>query len=254
MIKPVAGSGNRNKTEALYLLKGNEPRHRKKSDAGSSEAWERENYPPAETGNSRWDSSMRRVQERDQRRGTETEDMFGSSVTEEEVVAFLGSSPRNDDLPNWIREAIVTEDGGLGAKGRCWPILIRKVRVGPEFQRHPWLYGAIYGLLRYHSLTRDANDNPQTWVSVARRAVRLRSSFSCPRFSLVRVGNGSILQKIAAFGKHRFQARAVMPAVTGSCFAVGGAPVAITVVRIGHRLILSANGQFRSLKRTMQRQ
>jgi hypothetical protein len=170
MIKPVAGCGNRNKAEALYLLKGHEPRHRKHPDSGSSEAWERENYPPAETGNILWDSSMRRVQERDQQQGMEMEERLTSKITEEEEIGFLGPLPRNEDLPDWIREAIAAEDGGLGAKERCWPILIKKVRVGPEFQRHPWLYGAIYGLLRYHALTRDANDHPQTWVSVARLA------------------------------------------------------------------------------------
>jgi hypothetical protein len=39
-----------------------------------------------------------------------------------------------------------------------------------EFKKYPRMYGIIYGLLRYHSLTRDANDHPQTWVSVVRLA------------------------------------------------------------------------------------
>lgn len=168
MIKPSTGCGNKNKAEALYLLKGHEPRHRKQSDTGSLEAWERENYPPAETGNSQWDSSMRRIQESYLLSTFRTDEQI--SVAEEEAQAFLGPLPRNEDLPDWIREAIATEDGGLGTKERVWPILIRKVRVGPEFQKYQWLYGALYGLLRYHSLTRDANDRPQTWVSVARLA------------------------------------------------------------------------------------
>jgi len=169
MIKPVAGCGNKNKAEALYLLKGHEPRHRKKSDAGSSAAWERENYPPVEPiSNKKWSESMRRVQERALLSTFRTDEQI--NVAEEEVIKFLGPLPRNEDLPDWIREAIATEDGGLGTKQRVWPILIRKVRVGPEFQKYQWLYGALYGLLRYHSLTRDANDRPQTWVSVARLA------------------------------------------------------------------------------------
>jgi len=167
MIKPWTGCGNRNKAEAVYLLKGHEPRHRKKSDAGLSEAWERENYPPVEPISSEWAESMRRIQESDLLSTFRTDEQI--NVAEEEVIKFLGPLPKNEDLPDWIREAIATEDGGLGTKGRIWPIL-SKVRVSNEFKQRPWLYGALYGLLRYHSLTRDSAGRPQTWVSVVRLA------------------------------------------------------------------------------------
>jgi len=167
MIKPWPGSGNRNKAEALYLLKGHEPRHRKKSDTGSSEAWERENYPPEATGNTQWDESMRRIQARDLLSTFGPDEQI--SVSEQEATAFLGPVPRVEDLPDWIREAIAVEEGGLAAKERCWPG-IQQVKAPYQFKRYPWLYGAIYGLLRYHSLTRNVNGRRQTWVSVARLA------------------------------------------------------------------------------------
>ena len=167
MIKPWPGSGNKNEAEALYLLKGHEPRHRKSPNTGSSEAWERENYPPEETGNSQWDESMRRIQARGLLGTFETD--MQVTVSDEEVTAFLGPAPRVEDLPNWIREAIAVEEGGLAAKEKTWPS-IPKVKAPYEFKRHPRMYGVIYGLLRYHSLTRDEDGHPQTWVSVVRLA------------------------------------------------------------------------------------
>ena len=164
MIKPLDGCGNRNKAEALYMLKGHEPRHRKKPDTGSSDAWD---YPPGGEVSKEWADSMRRIEERFSR--FDVEGARDLKVTDEEVKAFLGPDHKNEDLPNFLREAIPAEDGGLAAKERVWAS-IPKVKTPYELKRYPRMYGVIYGLLRYHSLTRDVNDHPQTWVSVARLA------------------------------------------------------------------------------------
>ena len=101
MIKPVAGCGNKNKAEALYLLKGHEPRHRKKSDAGSSAAWERENYPPVEPiSNKKWSESMRRVQERALLSTFRTDEQI--NVAEGMVVPSSKRSVK-DDLQRFVR-------------------------------------------------------------------------------------------------------------------------------------------------------
>jgi hypothetical protein len=61
MIKPWAGCGRQNKAEALYLLTGHEPRHRKKPDVGSSDAY----GDPLRQGISKeWADSIQRIEAR----------------------------------------------------------------------------------------------------------------------------------------------------------------------------------------------
>jgi hypothetical protein len=169
-------SGTRNKAEALFLLKGHEPRHRKYSDAGSSADWERENYPPAvveEPGQDmewtrKWAESMQRVAARHPENETQMdiEARFGpegSKISDEEGENFLGPLPTIENLPAWLREALSADHE------KKWQE-VEKVKVPYEIKKHPWFYGAIYGLLRYHSMTRDTDGHPQTWVSVSRLA------------------------------------------------------------------------------------
>lgn len=170
MTKKLVAVGNRNKAESLFLLKGHEPRHRKHSDVGSSDDWEDKNYPPAGVENKVWAESTQRMAARfpsdlEGHRALEMEARFGpfgSKTTDEETEAFLGPLPKNEDLPDWLKEALSTKERK--------PQEVEKVKTPADLKRYPWLYGAIYGLLRYHSMTRDANDHPQTWVSVTRLA------------------------------------------------------------------------------------
>ncbi len=162
MIKPWDGCGNRNKAEALYLLKGHEPRHRKEPNIGMSDAYDR---PLGEDVSREWAESIRRIESRFA--AYPSEGFSDKAVRDEEVERFLGRVPDPGDLPDWIREAIPTEDGGLGVKERFWPS-ISKVKTPFDLRAYPRIYGVIYGLLRYHALTRDQDNHPQTWVSVAR--------------------------------------------------------------------------------------
>ncbi len=91
------------------------------------------------------------------------------NATDEEVEAFLGPVPKSEDLPDWLREAIPEEDGGLGVKEKASQE-VEKVRVPTLLRRYSWLHGAVYGLLLYHSLSADGTGRPQTWVSVTRLA------------------------------------------------------------------------------------
>jgi hypothetical protein len=88
---------------------------------------------------------------------------FGSKVSDADVEAFLGPLPDNDNLPAWLKEALSPDHE------RRWQA-VDKVKVPYQLKKHPWFLGAVYGLLRYHSMTRNADGLPQTWVSVARLA------------------------------------------------------------------------------------
>lgn len=174
--------GRRNKAEVIYLLKGHESAHRKMPDAGSSDSWENENYPPDVPKDfpteKKWADTTRKIAARfpsdsggHRDLGMEKEfGPFGSKVTHTEIEAFLGPAPKNEDLPDWLREAIPAEDGGL-ADGRRWPE-VERVRFPYELspRRYPRAYGIVYGLLRYHAMTRDGNGRLETWVSVERLA------------------------------------------------------------------------------------
>jgi len=85
-----------------------------------------------------------------------------SKVTEAEAESIWeGSPPKNEDLPDWIREAILVEDGGM-AENR--PV-VEAVRLAIEFKGYPVAYRTIYGLLDRYS-----HGTNTTWVSVERLA------------------------------------------------------------------------------------
>ncbi len=195
----LPGVGTKNKAEALYLLRGHEPRHRKfggrDPNAGLAvrEHVDDQNIHEAvieaavKNGKGaawalQWQELMGKVAERfpsEGGRNKEMEERFGlrgSKVTNAEVEAFLGPAPSNEDLPEWLREAIPVEDGGLAPKELQFPI-ISYVKTALQFIKLPPAYGLVYGLLHHHALSRDAEGHPITWVSVERLAEEAEYSY-----------------------------------------------------------------------------
>jgi hypothetical protein len=176
--------GRKNKAESLYLLKGHEPRHRKfghrDPDAGIAirehvdDGTIHERVVEAAVKNEKdaswavqWQDTMGCVAERfpNVARNKDIEERFGpfgSKVTKQEAESIWeGSPPKNEDLPDWIRETILVEDGGLAEK----KAVVETVRLAIEFKGYPLAYKTIYGLLDRHS-----HGTNTTWVSVERLA------------------------------------------------------------------------------------
>jgi|GEM_PF-3418455 len=195
----VPGVGTKNKAEALYLLKGHEPRHRKfggrdpnagitirehVDDQSIHEAVVEATMKNGKDGAwaLNWEESLRRIAERfpsDARIDREMEKRFspfGSKVSDAEVEASLGPAPSNEDLPDWLREATPVEDGGLAPKELQFPI-ISYVKTALQFIKLPPAYGLVYGLLHHHARSRDAEGHPITWVSVERLAEEAEYSY-----------------------------------------------------------------------------
>jgi hypothetical protein len=135
-------SGNRNKAEALFLLKNHEPRYRKYRDFRCS----------LDADDARNDT----LREMEERFGPN-----GSKITEEELKAFFGPTPT--EYPDWIEDAL------RDTRIKTWPV-VSLVRAPYEFRALPSSFGLLYGLLRYHSLSKDNGGRPQAWVRIPRLA------------------------------------------------------------------------------------
>jgi hypothetical protein len=177
--------GHLNKAEALFLLSGHAPRHRKWRDNPFTNDDDFVTYPPEilvhpqrdEHWHRQWYESTRRVAERnpDNALKRDMEQRYGpkgSLISDSEVEAFLGAAPQVEDLPGWLRAAVLIEDGGLGEpeeQQRRWDE-VQQVTAPFYFIRRPKRLGIVYGLLGHFSYTTDSQGHRQSWPSVIRMA------------------------------------------------------------------------------------
>jgi ribosomal protein S25 len=170
MLRPFTGMGAKNKAEGLFLLNDRAPVYRVverfdtyEDDADGSMAPSYFSYLEEEFG---W---------------------WGQKVTIEEAIAFLGQPPTNEQLPDWLQEAKIEEEGD--------PEMAKIIAVSEDLKKLEGTYGSVMlelacdpdtpsvevkTMVVIHSFCKRKNlkvesDNrrPSTWVSSRKIAERV---------------------------------------------------------------------------------